>query len=298
MRVLITGGTGLIGQGVRKQLRAEGADVLILSRKPAVTGESIQWDPDAGRIDHSSLEGFDAIIHLAGENIGAGRWTDARKERILRSRVDSTRLLAETIVQLESPPQVVISSSAIGYYGDRGDELLTEESAPGAGFLTDVCVAWENAIQPVVKRGIRTVIPRIGVVLTPEGGALQQMLPLYKFGLGGKLGSGKQYWSWIAFEDVIGGMIFALRSPALNGPVNFVAPHPVTNSEFNSSLASTLHRPAFFAAPRFALRLALGEMADALLLSSMRVSPSKLKQGSYQFAHVELGPALRAILSR
>lgn len=298
MRVLITGGTGLIGQGVRKQLLAEGAEVLVLSRKPAVSGESIQWDPDAGQIDRSSLEGFDAIIHLAGENIGAGRWTAARKARILKSRVDSTRLLAETIARLGTPPQVVISSSAIGFYGDRGDELLTEESAPGTGFLTEVCLAWENAIRPVVERGMRTVIPRIGVVLTPDGGALQQMLPLYKLGLGGKLGSGAQYWSWIAYSDVIKGMTFALRNNSLSGPVNLVAPHPVTNGEFNAKLASILHRPAFFAAPRFALRLALGEMADVLLLSSMRVSPSKLVQAGYQFEHNELGDALRAALSR
>ncbi len=298
MRVLITGGTGLIGQGVKKQLQAEGAEVLILSRKPAVNGESIQWDPDAGRIDRSSLEGFNAIVHLAGESIGAGRWTAARKARILKSRVGSTRLLAETIARLESPPQVVVSSSAIGYYGDRGDELLTEQSAAGVGFLTDVCVAWEDAIRPVVERGIRTVIPRIGVVLTPDGGALQQMLPLYKFGLGGKLGSGAQYWSWIAYSDVVKGMTFALRTTSLNGPVNLVAPKPVTNGEFNAKLASILHRPAFFAAPRFALRLVLGEMADALLLSSMRVSPSKLFKAGYQFEHAELDDALRAVLSR
>lgn len=298
MRVLITGGTGLIGQGVRKQLLVEGAEVLILSRKPAVTGESIQWDPDAGKIERSSLEGFNAIIHLAGENIGAGRWTAARKARILKSRVESTRLLAETIARLESPPKVVISSSAVGYYGDRGDELLTEESKPGTGFLTEVCLAWEDAIRPVVARGIRTVIPRIGVVLTPDGGALQQMLRLYKLGLGGKLGSGDQYWSWIAYSDVVKGMTFALRSSSVSGPVNLVAPQPVTNGEFNAKLASILHRPAFFAAPRFALRLALGEMADALLLSSMRVSPSKLVQAGYQFEHNELGDALRAVLSR
>ncbi len=298
MRVLITGGTGLIGQGVKRQLRAESNEVLILSRKPAVKGEAIQWDPDTGKIDRSSLEGFDAIVHLAGENIGAGRWTAARKARILKSRVDSTRLLAETIVRLDSPPNVVISSSAVGYYGDRGDELLTEESTPGTGFLTDVCVAWEDAIRPVIDRGIRTVIPRIGVVLTPDGGALQQMLSLYWFGLGGKLGSGKQYWSWIAYSDVINGMIFALGNSSLSGPVNFVAPHPVTNEEFNATLASILHRPAFFAAPRFALRLTLGEMADALLLSSMRVSPSKLLHAGCQFEHPELDDALRAVLSR
>lgn len=298
MRVLVTGGTGLIGQGLCKEMSAAGHVVTLLTRRASVAGyPSIQWDPDNGKLEGKQLEGFDAIIHLAGEGIGDQRWSVARKEQIVRSRVVSTQLLAKTISQLQSPPKVLISTSAIGYYGDRGDELLTEESGPGRGFLADLCVEWEKAVQPVRDQGIRLVIFRIGVVLSTEGGALAEMLRHYRFGLGGKLGSGRQYWSWIGYDDLIRAIIFALDTDKLAGPVNLVAPNPVTNEQFNQALGAALHRPAIMTAPGFALRLVLGEMADALLLASMRIDAKRLREAGFQFRQAELESTLQSLLS-
>lgn len=299
MRVMITGGTGLIGQGLCKELAAAGHAVTLLTRRASVAGyPSIQWDPDSGKLEAKQLEGFDAIIHLAGEGIGDQRWSVARKEQIVRSRIVSTQLLAKAIGQMQAPPKVLISTSAIGYYGDRGDELLTEESGPGKGFLSDLCVEWEKAISPVKERSVRLVIFRIGVVLSTEGGALAEMLRHYRFGLGGRLGSGKQYWSWVGYQDLIRAFIFALDNDKLAGSVNLVAPNPVTNAQFNAALGAALHRPAFLAAPGFALRLVLGEMADALLLASMRVDAKRLREAGFPFRQAELESTLQALLTR
>ncbi|MBK7142862.1 MAG: TIGR01777 family protein [bacterium] len=299
MRVLITGGTGLIGTGLQSALISEGHSVVVLTRRPSISGQdSIQWNPESGSLNVRQLEGFDAVVHLAGEGIGDGRWTSARKARIVNSRVVSTRLLSEAIAGLETPPKVLIASSAIGYYGDRGDEMLTEDSDPGSGFLSELCVDWEKAVSPVADRGVRVVNTRIGVVLARNGGALGQMLPIYRLGLGGRLGSGRQFWSWIGFDDLIGGMMFALGNAALSGPVNLVSPHPVRNAEFSDTLARAVHRPAIFPAPAFALRLLLAEMADALLLASMRVAPTRLQGAGYQFKQSSLDSALQALLSR
>jgi uncharacterized protein (TIGR01777 family) len=288
----------LIGQGLGKELSAVGHAVTLLSRRASVAGyPSIQWDPDNGKLEGKQLEGFDAIIHLAGEGIGDQRWSVARKEQIVRSRVASSRLLAKAIGEMHTPPKVLISTSAIGYYGDRGEELLTEESGPGKGFLSDLCVEWEKAVSPVKDRGVRLVIFRIGVVLSTEGGALAEMLRHYRFGLGGKLGSGKQYWSWVGYQDLISAIIFALGTDKLVGPVNLVAPNPVTNAQFNAALGAALHRPAFMTAPGFALRLVLGEMADALLLASMRVDAKRLREAGFRFQQVELESTLKSLLS-
>jgi uncharacterized protein (TIGR01777 family) len=298
VRVLVTGGTGLIGQGLGKELSAVGHAVTLLTRRASVAGyPSIQWDPDNGKLEGKQLEGFDAIIHLAGEGIGDQRWSVARKGQIVRSRVASSRLLAKAIGEMHTPPKVLISTSAIGYYGDRGDELLTEESGPGKGFLSDLCVEWEKAVEPVKGRGVRLVIFRIGVVLSTEGGALAEMLRHYQFGLGGKLGSGKQYWSWVGYQDLIRAIFFALDTNKLAGSVNLVAPNPVTNAQFNAALGEALQRPAFMAAPGFVLRLILGEMADTLLLASTRVDAKRLREAKFQFQQPELESTLRSLLS-
>lgn len=299
MRILVSGATGLIGRKLSGVLEKEGHTVFALTRRASIGSQaSITWDPENGKLDPDQIEGFDAIIHLAGENIGGGRWTDARKALILNSRVKGTRLLCEAIEKLQSPPKVLISSSAIGYYGNRGDELLNEESGPGSGFLSDVCVAWEKATDPAIARGVRVVILRTGIVQTAEGGSLQRMLLPFRFGMGGKFGSGKQWWSWIGIDDVIEVVGFALKSEKLRGPVNLVAPHPITNAEFTKILARVLNRPAIASVPQFVLRLVLGEMADALLFSSARVEPKKLREAGYQFHQAELEPTLRTLLSR
>lgn len=297
MRLLISGGTGLIGEALQRRLRGSGDKYVILSRRPGSGGGVIQWDPESGVIDKAALEGFDAVVHLAGESIAGRRWTDAQKKRIFDSRIQSTSLLATTLASLHQPPQLFVSSSAIGYYGDRGDEWLTEGSGAGNGFLSQVCVEWEKAAAPLVATGCRVIHIRLGVVLSRKGGALGQMLPLYRLGLGGKLGSGRQYWSWISLTDVIEAICFAVQTTELSGPVNLVGPAPVTNGEFNQTLASLLHRPALFHVPGFALRLAMGEMADELLLASIRVRPSKLESAGYRFQHASLIDALKAALS-
>jgi len=259
---------------------------------------SVRWDPEAGAIDSGGLEGCDAVVHLAGENVGAGRWTAARKAAIRNSRVKGTRLLCEALANLARPPKTLVCASAIGYYGDRGEEVLTEESPPGAGFLPDVCREWEAAAEAAVRKGIRVVHLRIGMVLSPKGGALPRMLPPFRAGLGGVIGTGRQYVSWVALDDLTGIVLHALSREELRGPVNAVAPRPVTNRELTEALGKVLSRPTLLPVPSFALRLAVGEMADPLLLASARVAPRRLEETGYRFRFPELRAALRHLLGR
>lgn len=296
MNVLVTGSSGLIGGALAPALAADGHLVRRLRRAPAAGPEVTSWNPADGTFAPGALDGIDAVIHLAGENIAGGRWTAARKARIRDSRVDGTHRLCAALAGLASPPRVLVAASAIGYYGDRGDELLDEAASPGIGFLPEVSRAWEAAAAPAREAGIRVVHLRIGIVLSPAGGALGQMLLPFKLGVGGVLGSGDQYMSWIAIDDVVGIARHALADEALSGPVNAVAPRAVTNREFTRTLGAVVRRPTILPAPAFALRIALGEMADALLLASTRVDPAALQATAFEFQHPELDGALRHVL--
>lgn len=299
MCVAITGSTGLVGSEVVASLSAAGHEVVRVVRRGPASGEgTVRWDPAKGEIDAAGLEGLDAVIHLAGENVGSGRWTAARKAAIRDSRVNGTRLLCDTLAGLARPPKTLVCASAIGYYGDRGAEPLTEESPPGTGFLAEVCREWEAASEHAVRKGIRVVAMRIGMVLSPKGGALPRMLPLFRAGLGGVIGNGRQYVSWVALDDLVGIVLHALRCEDLRGPVNAVAPRPVTNREFTEALGKALSRPTPLPVPAFALRLAVGdEMADALLLASAWVVPKRLLDTGYAFRFPELPAALRHMLA-
>jgi uncharacterized protein len=259
------------------------------------TSKMVRWEPPTGSIDLAGLEGADAVVHLAGASVAGGRWTAARKEVLRRSRVDATRHLVAGLVQLKNKPRAFISASAIGYYGNRGDEILTETSMPGKDFLAQLCRDWEGEAVKAEHEGIRTVILRFGIILGAHGGALQQMLRPFRLGVGGRLGNGLQWMSWITLGDVVAVIHYAIRGDLVRGPVNTVAPNAVTNTEFTSVLASALHRPALFPAPRFALKLGLGEMADGLL-ASQRVKPGKLDAMGFAFRHPQLKEALASIL--
>lgn len=296
MDVLISGATGLIGSALIPELEARGHSVRRLTRTPRREGD-IRWDLDAGTID-GDLSGTDAVVHLAGESIAEGRWTEEKKRRILESRRKGTRLLAQTVADLAEPPSVMVSVSATGYYGDRGNELLTEESEPGDLFLSEVCREWEAAADLARRAGVRVVHPRIGIVLSTEGGALGTTLPIFKLGGGGKIGSGRQYWSWISLEDVIGAIVHALDNDDLDGPVNVVTSDPPTNAEYTKVLGKVLSRPTFFTVPAPAARLGLGEIADELLLASARVEPVRLQETGYSFRHPDLEATLRYLLGR
>jgi uncharacterized protein (TIGR01777 family) len=302
MKIIVSGASGLVGSALVPSLVAAGHQVTALVRRPArqptQAGVSeVEWNPAAGQLDAARLVGHDAAVHLSGENIAGGRWTDEKKERIRASRVQSTRLLAETLARLETRPRTFVCASAIGYYGDRGAEVLTEESAPGTDFLAEVCREWEAAAEAARAAGLRVVNLRFGVILSAEGGALAQMLTPFKLGIGGPLGSGQQYMSWLTRADAVGMIEYALANENLSGPVNAVAPQAVTNSEFAQTMGRVLSRPAILPMPAFALRLTLGrEMAQALLLSSARVEPAKLKAAGYQFKHPQLEGALRHVL--
>jgi uncharacterized protein (TIGR01777 family) len=300
VKIAMTGSTGLVGTAVAERLRDAGNELVrVVRRDPGAGERAIRWDPSAGRIDAAGFEGVDAVVHLAGENIASGRWTASRKAAIRDSRVKGTRLLCEALAGCAVPPKTLVCASATGYYGDRGDAVLTEESSPGTGFLADVCREWEAATAAAAARkGLRVVVLRFGVVLAPKGGALARMLPLFRSGLGGVLGSGRQYVSWIALDDIAGIVLHALSREDLRGPVNAVAPRPVTNREFTEALAGLLSRPALLPVPAFALRLALGEMADALLLSGCRVACRRLEETGYRFLHPEVRGALRHLLDR
>lgn len=298
MKILVTGSSGLVGTALIPALEAAGHEVYRLVRSaPNKAAKEINWNPSKGTIDAASLEGMEAVIHLAGENIAEGRWTDEKKRRIRESRVKGTRLLSETLAGLQQKPHTLLSASATGFYGDRGDEILTEQSASGNDFLAEVCREWELATQPAAQSGMRVVNLRFGVILTAKGGALKKMLTPFKLGVGGKIGSGKQYMSWIGIDDAVGVILFALETESLRGPVNVVSPQPVTNLEFTKTLGRVLSRPTIFSVPTFAARLAFGEVADALLLASTRVEPLRLKETGYQFKYPELELVMHHIIS-
>jgi uncharacterized protein (TIGR01777 family) len=293
MRIALTGSHGLVGAALVRTLEAAGDEVIRLVRARENTGRgAIWWDPTTGGIDQAGLEKLDAVIHLAGENLASGRWTPARKRRIRESRVHGTRLIAETLRGLKEPPRVLLSASAVGFYGNRGDDVLSETSAGGEGFLAEVCREWEAATQPAADAGLRVACLRLGIVLSPEGGALARMLLPFKLGLGGPLGTGRQFWSWIQIEDVVEAVRYILKTNALAGPINLTAPEPVTNREFTRMLGQVLRRPAILPAPGWALRLALGSMADEALLASTRAVPAKLQAAGFEFRYPQLRGAL------
>ena len=299
MKICVTGSSGLVGSALIPLLTSGGHQVLRMVRKPQAAGpDEAVWDPAQATIDSDALKGIDAVVHLAGESIASGRWTAAKKKRIRASRVDSTRLLCETIARLHPPPRVLLSASAIGIYGQQGDRVLQETAAAGKGFLADVCRDWEAATEPALNAGIRVVKLRFGVILSPLGGLLARLLPPFRYGLGGQIGDGSGQQSWISIDDVIGAVHHALMTESLDGPLNLVAPNPVTNREFTSKLASVLRRPAMVKIPPWTLRTALGEMANELILASARVAPKRLLESGYAFRHATLDEALSHVLGR
>ena len=298
MKILITGSTGLVGSALIPVLKSSGHQIVRLVRSKPKDASEVYWNPEQGTINAAELEGLDAVVHLAGENLAAGRWTDEKKKRIRESRVKGTRLLSETLAQLNEKPAVLVSASAVGFYGNRGDEILTEQSASGSDFLAEVCREWELATQAAAQAGIRVVNLRFGVIFSGEGGALKKMLTPFRLGVGGKLGSGRQHLSWIAIDDVVGAIEHALTNDSLRGAVNAVAPQAVTNREFTKTLGRVLSRPTIFPVPAFAARLAFGEMADATLLSSQRVEPERLNEAGYTFKYPALEAALRHVLNK
>ncbi|MDP6867270.1 MAG: TIGR01777 family oxidoreductase [Acidimicrobiales bacterium] len=291
--VAVTGASGLIGTALTAALEERGDQVIPVGRRPPTGG--VAWDPVARRIDGAALEGVDAVVHLAGERID-GRWTASKKTRILHSRVEGTELLVRTLSDLDRPPSVVVSASAIGFYGDRGDEELTEDSEPGTGFLAEVCERWEAAAAPIASPDTRLVLARTGIVCTPDGGALQRMLSLTRLGLGGRLGNGRQWWPWITLDDEIRALLHLLDTP-LAGPVNLVAPGICRNAEFVRDLARALRRPAVLPAPALALRAVLGEMANGLLLASTRGRPVRLEESGFTFRSPNLTSAIAEMIS-
>ncbi|MDP2323331.1 MAG: TIGR01777 family oxidoreductase [Gammaproteobacteria bacterium] len=299
MNVLVSGATGLVGQALCTALDETGHAVSSLLRRTSTSHpDAILWNPEAGTFDADNLDRFDAIVHLAGEPIAAGRWNEKRKARILESRVAGTRLIAEQIARAGGKPPVLISASALGFYGDRGDDVVTEAEPAGEGFLAEVCQAWEDATVPASEAGARVVNLRIGMVLAAHGGALAKMLPPFRLGLGGPLGDGRMWMSWIHLNDLVRAILYLLDTPDIHGPVNAFAPNPLTNKEFTRTLGRVLKRPACIPVPAPVLRLALGEMADALLLSSLRGTPGRLLQADFRFEHPDLEAALADLLVR
>ncbi|HEY2867231.1 MAG TPA: TIGR01777 family oxidoreductase [Pyrinomonadaceae bacterium] len=292
MKVLITGATGLIGTPLQKMLRDAGHELLLASRKPPKNESYVQWDINDGFAAPEKLEGVDAVIHLAGENLNGLRWTDEKKKAIRDSRILGTRNVVDSISNLKQRPRVFASSSAIGFYGDRSDEVMTETSPPGKGFLPEVCREWEAEARRAEDAGIRTVLLRAGIVLSKDGGALGTMLTPFKFGLGGVIGSGKQWMSWISLDDHVAVIKFVLENEAIRGAVNSVSPNPVTNEEFTKTMGEVLYRPTFIPVPEFAVHLAFGEMGDTLLLDSTRVAPKRLDEAGFKFNFPDLKKAL------
>ncbi|HEX3727470.1 MAG TPA: TIGR01777 family oxidoreductase [Pirellulales bacterium] len=299
MKILVSGASGLVGSSLVPTLIENGHDVARLVRERAkVSGNDVLWDPAAGSVDPQALEPFDAVVNLAGENIAAGRWTAKQKARIRDSRVKGTSTLSAALAQLPARDRMLINASAIGFYGSRPHELLDEASSSGEGFLCDVCRDWERATEPAAKAGLRVVLARFGVVLSGRGGALAKMLLPFRLGLGGKIGNGDQYMSWVALDDVVGAIVHCLHTPGLQGPINVVAPQPVTNLEFTKTLGSVLKRPTVFPLPALVARVLLGQMADELLLASQRVAPKRLESSGYEFRYAQLAAALGHVLGK
>ena len=301
MKVIIGGSTGLVGNSLTAFLSTGGHEVVRLVRPSttAANGATVSWRPDRGEIEEGALRGADAVIHLGGVNLADRRWTPEIKRLILDSRVDSTRLLAETMAKANPRPRTFVCASAVGFYGDRGDEPLTEDSPAGSGFLAHVCRAWEDATAPARDAGIRVVNLRIGIVLSPSGGALAKLLVPFRLGLGGSLGDGRHYMSWISLEDAVGAIHHALTQTEVEGPVNVTAPHPVTNAEFSKTLARVLSRPAIFPVPKAAARLVFGkDQTEEMLFVGANVLPAKLQASGFDFRHPELEGALRALLGK
>ncbi len=295
-RTLISGSTGLIGRALARRLEADGHEVVRLVRPQTTGGVSgVAWDPARGVLDPSEVEGFDAVVHLAGENIADRRWSEEQKRRIRDSRVVGTTLLSTTLASLDSPPSVLVCASAGGYYGDRGDEILKDSAAPGSDFIAQATKEWEEACEPAVEAGIRVVNLRISVVLTTSGGMLKRVLPIFKMGLGGKLGSGSQYFSWITLQDAIESIVWTMDRDDFSGGINITSPNPVTNAEFTRALGKVLGRPTIFFVPRFALRIVQGDLAD-VVLSSLRMEPELLAESGFEFSHPEIEAALRSAL--
>lgn len=292
MKILVSGSHGLIGKALIGSLESGGHEVLRLVRSTPKPGE-IEWHPNQDAMDETRLEGFDAVINLAGENVAGGRWTEDQKRKIHDSRVNGTHLLSEAMAKLEKRPRVFLCASATGFYGDRDDEVLDEHSDSGGGFLAGVCREWEKATEPAVAAGVRVVNLRFGVILAREGGMLSKLLTPFKMGMGGKVGSGKQFISWVAIDDVVSAINLALNDETFRGPLNVVSPNPVTNEVFTKTLGHILSRPTALAMPAFAARLAFGEMADEMLLSSQYVVPKRLNDAGFEFKYPELEGALR-----
>jgi uncharacterized protein (TIGR01777 family) len=297
MRVAITGSSGLVGRALSAELRSRGDEVVPLVRRAPATGE-IGWDPVAGTVDEGAFERIDGVVHLAGEGIAEKRWNDEQKARIRDSRTVGTAAIAEALAATDAKPRVFVSGSAIGYYGDRGQDELTETSTPGDDWLAQVCVDWENAAAPAARAGIRTALIRTGVVLSTDGGAMAKVLPLFKMGVGGVLSPGTQQFSWISIDDVVHGIIWLLDNE-VEGPVNLTAPNPVSNKEYTKALGSALGRPTFLPTPSFGPKLVLGaELAQALLYTSARVLPTALIDSGYTFRHATIDEALTGLLGR
>jgi len=294
MKVVVTGASGLIGSALCQKLEAEGHEVISLVRREPRNARERKWDP-LGAPDPALVEGADAVVHLAAETI-KGWWTQSKKDRLLNSRVKGTKMIAESIAGAQAKPRVFVSASGAGYYGSRKNEVLTEESSSGVGFLAMLAKEWERATRPAQQVGVRTVLLRIAVVLSQRGGALQSMLPSFRMGMGGPVASGKQYWPWITLDDVVSAILFAIQNESLNGPVNVCAPQHTTNREFTRALGKVLHRPTFFPLPSVAVTLILGEMGQEALLTSTRAEPAKLKAAGFQFKHPEIEGALAAVL--
>jgi len=301
MKILVSGSSGLVGTALGSVLARGGHTVCRLVRPQSAVGEgategfAVAWDPATGELGGAGV-GADAVVNLAGASIADGRWTKQRKELLRASRIDTTRALVNALAKMNARPSVLVSASAIGYYGNRGDETLTEESKPGRDFLSSLAQEWEVEALKAEALGIRVVLARFGIILAREGGALPKMMVPFKFGAAGKLGSGRQWMSWVTLEDVVGILRFAIENASVRGVINVVSPQPLQNVEFTKVLAKAMHRPALFPAPAFALRLALGEMADALLLSSQRVLPQVLEKTGYQFVHSDLSTALKNLV--
>ncbi len=297
MKILVTGSSGLVGSDLVSLLKKEGHEVTRLVRSAAVRDkDTLCWDPQHCEVVPEDYEGNDVLINLAGENISTGRWTPEKKRKIKDSRVLGTHIISEMIARLKEPPKLLVNASAVGYYGSRGDEILHEGSAPGTGFLAEVCQEWESATEVAEKRGIRVVKLRFGAILSSKGGVLARLLTPFKFGVGGVIGSGKQYMSWIHIDDLLAIILYVIENESIKGPVNVVAPEAVTNYQFTKTLGHVLHRPTLFPLPAFAARLAFGEIADELLLSSTRASPDVLSRSNFAFSHPNLEEAFQDLL--